>query len=136
MRDKTSALLKLIFNWYTFDHFWHGIPNLSVHHGIQERIYTGISISWKRIFEFWVFSREATLGLALSVCPFVCNASSASIKLKHQNQASNSSIQFNRQNEALKSSIIKSLKYCFAAILNKVFWPPSPPQVSIKIKHY
>ena len=48
-------------------------------------------------------------------------ASKSSIKIKHQNQASNSSIKIMHHNQVSKSSIIKSLKYCFAAILNKAF---------------
>ena len=67
MRDKTSALLKLILNWYTFDHFWHGIPHLFVHHGIQERIYTGISISWKGKFELRVFDDNLLLPIQVAI---------------------------------------------------------------------
>ena len=70
-------------------------------------------LRWIRIEKFLdsqmlIFSREATLGLALSVRSFVrpsvCHTSS-SVKIKRQNQASSSSVKIKRQNQASKSSI-------------------------------
>ena len=103
---------------------------------------------WTNAFLWAIFSREATLGSALSVRSFVrsfvCNASSSSVKIqaskssikvKRLSQASKSSIKIKRQNQASKSSVkikhqkssvIKSLKHCFAAILNKAFCNPPP----------
>ena len=48
-------------------------------------------------------------------------ASKLSIKIEHQNQSSKLSIKIKCQNWVSKSNIIKSLKHCFAAILNKAF---------------
>ena len=41
--------------------------------------------------------------------------------IKHQNQVSKSSVKIKHQNQASKSSITKSLKHCFAPILNKAY---------------
>ena len=54
-----------------------------------------------------LFSREATLGLALSIRLFgiLVQKRLKSSVIKHQNQASNSSIKIKHQNQASKSSV-------------------------------
>ena len=100
---------------------------------------------------FWVcansqlfFSRGATLEIALSVLLSVRNtslkesyikshqASKSSVKIKCQNQVSKSSIKVKCQNQASKSSV----KILLCSYLKYSVLTPSPPQVSIKIKHH
>ena len=79
------------------------------------------------VLEIMIFSREATLELAMLVRPSGRNANS-----KHQNQESKSSIKIKRQNQVSS----RVLNMASRLSQKKAFSPPPPPQVSIKIKHH
>ena len=77
-----------------------------------------------------VFSRQATLELALLVRPSIClfvmlkfKVSKLSVKIKHQNQASKSSVKIKRQNQVSKSNV-------------KIKLQNHASKSSIKIKHH